>query len=160
MKRYFGKFCSKIKKVVFIIRTFPGKCPRRSPWTSSGKVKEKSACNFLEKNFTAVMSQDFSNFQDVCLQDVSKKMSVQRSSFLRKLLSTSSKLSKKELYSSHLQGVFQKLWNKANKKAAFVFRSFLGKCLRWSLFLEKFQTSACNLYKSQLHCSHLQGVSL
>ena len=47
----------------------------------SGKVKENSACNFLKKNFTAVISQDFSNFQDVCLQDVSKKMSVQRSSF-------------------------------------------------------------------------------
>ena len=159
MKSYFGKFWNKIKKVVFVFRTFPGKCLRRSPWTSSGKVKEKSACNFLEKNFTAVISQDFSNFQDVCLQDVSKKMSVQRSSFLRKLLSTSSKLSKKELYSSHLQGVFQKLWNKANKKAVFAFRTFLGECLWWSLFLEKLQTSACNLYKSQFHCSHLQGVS-
>ena len=129
------------------------------PCTSSGKVKGKCACNFLENNFTAAISQDFSNFQDVCLQDVSKKISVQRSSFLRKLLSTFSKLLKKELYSSHLQCVFQKLWNKANKKAVFVFRTFLGKCLRWSLFLEKLQTSASNLYKSQLHCCHLQGVS-
>ena len=73
MKRYFGKFCSKIKKVVFIIRTFPGKFPRRSPWASSGKVKEKSACNFLKKNFTAVISQDFSNFQDVCLRTFQRK---------------------------------------------------------------------------------------
>ena len=135
MKSYFGKFWNKIKKVVFVFITFPEKCPRRSPWTSSGKVKEKSPYNFLEKNFTAVISQDFSNFQYVCLQDVSKKMSVQRSSFLQKLLSTSSKLSKKELYSSHLQGVFQKLWNKANKNAVFAFRTFVGKCLRWSFFL-------------------------
>ena len=31
----------------------------------SGKVKENSACNFLEKNFTAVISQDFCSFQVV-----------------------------------------------------------------------------------------------
>ena len=52
-------------------------------------------------------------------------MSVQRSSFPQKLLSTSSNLLKKELHSSHFKGVFQKLWNKANKKAVSAFRTFL-----------------------------------
>ena len=145
------------KKSCFCFQNLPRKMSTAD--FISGKIKEKSACTFLGKNFTAVISQDISNFQDVCLQDISKKMSVQRNTFLRNLLSTSSKLSKKELYSSHLQGVFQKLWNKANKKAVFTFGTFLGKCLRWSLFLEKLQTSAWNLYKSQLHCSHLQSVS-
>ena len=52
-------------------------------------------------------------------------MSVQRSSLSQKLLSTSSNLFKKELHSSHLKDVFQKLWNKAIKKAVSAFRSFL-----------------------------------
>ena len=52
-------------------------------------------------------------------------MSVQRSSFPQKLLSTSSNLLKKELHSSHFKGVFQKLWNKANKKTVSAFRTFL-----------------------------------
>ena len=54
--------------------------------------------------------------------------------------------------------LFQKLWNKANKKAASAFRTFLEKCLRSSLFLEKLQTFASNLNPNQLHCSNLQGV--
>ena len=52
-------------------------------------------------------------------------MSVQRSSLSQKLLSTSSNLFKKELHSSHLKDVFQKLWNKAIKKAVSAFGSFL-----------------------------------
>ena len=85
-------------------------------------------------------------------------MSVQRSSFPQKLLSTSSNLLKKVLYSSHFKCVFQKLWNKANKKAASAVRTFLKTCLRWSLFLEKLQTSASNLNTNQLHRSNLQRV--
>ena len=45
-------------------------CLQNLPRTSSGKLKEKSACNVLEKNFTAVISQDFSafrTFQRKCL---------------------------------------------------------------------------------------------
>ena len=63
-------------------------------------------------------------------------MYLQRSSFLQKLMSTSSNLCKKELCGSHLKGIFLKLWNKANKKAVSAFRTFLEKW--WSLFLEKF----------------------
>ena len=101
----------------------------------------------------------------VHLQYISKKMSVKRSSFLQKLLSTSSNLLKKELRSSHFRGAFQKLWNKANKEAVSAFRTFPEKCLfkclekfRWSLFLVKLQTSSSNLNTNQLHCSNLQGV--
>ena len=82
-----------------------------------------------------------------------------RSSFPQKLLSTSSNLLKKELHSSHFKGVSQKLWNKANKKAFSAFRTFPKICWRWSLFLEKLQTSASNLNTNQLRCSNFQGVS-
>ena len=71
-------------------------------------------------------------------------------------MSASSSFLKKELHISHFEGIFQKLWNKANKKAVSAFRTFLEKCLRWSLFLEKLQTSACNLNTNQLHRSNLQ----
>ena len=84
-------------------------------------------------------------------------MSVQRSSFLRKLLITFFSLLKKELHSSDFKSVLQKLWNKANKEAI-CFRTFLEKCLRWCLFLEKLQASACNLNTNQLQCSNLQKV--
>ena len=80
------------------------------------------------------------------------------SSFLQKLLSTSSNLLKKELHSSNFKGVFQKLGNKASKKAVSAFRTFLEKCLRRSLFLEKLQIFSRNLNTNQQHCSNLQGV--
>ena len=50
---------------------------------SSGKVTDTAACNFLENNSTAVISQDFSNFLSktneiscFCPRNVLRKMSM------------------------------------------------------------------------------------
>ena len=121
-----------IKKVVFVSRKFA--------WEMSpveficGKVTDTAACNFLEKNSIAIVSQNFpihfkqSKWKKLPLLSWRSQENVHDdvqfwSSYCY------SQLFKKELHYSSLEGLLQKYWNKINKKVVSAFSSFQRKCL-------------------------------
>ena len=124
----------------------------------SGKVPDTAACKFLEKNSTAIVSPNFpihfkqSDWNKLpFLRKMSMMGFISPINFCTKKFISAEVIEyflqpfEKELYSNHFKGVFQrfpKALKQSKKEAASAFRAFLEKCLRWSLFLEKLQTSA------------------
>ena len=131
MKNYFGQFWNN-KKSCFCLQKVRREM---SPVEFiCGKVTDTAACNFLEKNSIAIVSQNFpihfkqSKWKKLPLLSGRSQENVHDdvqfwSSYCY------SQLFKKELHHSSLEGLLQKYWNKINKKVVSAFSSFQRKCL-------------------------------
>ena len=97
-------------------------------------VSDTTACNFLEKNFIATVSQNFhihfkqSKWNKLPLPSGCSQENVHDGvQFWNSYCY--SQLFKKGLHYSQLEGLLQKLWNKINKKVVSAFSTFQRKCL-------------------------------
>ena len=96
------------------------------------------SCEFCEISKNTFFAEHLRTSASVCLQYTSKKMSVQRSSFLQKLLNTSCNFWKR-VFSRE----FSRIWNN-NKK-----RPILQECIQWNHVPKNFRGLLCIFFKKE-----------